>query len=157
MPYLIDGNNLMGLRGGGHANQGHARRRLIQDLARFVAVRRAKVQVVFDGAPDADFPDGRRYKSVQIMYARPGSDADTRIKALVDKSSYKRDLVVISSDRDLSSYVSRRGARVMSSDRFKSILGDSITRGPSKPGDNESVDLDDWLDYFGQGDETESQ
>ena len=55
MPYLIDGNNVMAQIVGWHRDKGLARRRLIHDLVRFVAVNRTKVTVVFDGAADADF------------------------------------------------------------------------------------------------------
>ena len=52
MPYLIDGNNVMAQRVGWHKDKRAARRRLLEDLARFGASHGARIAVVFDGAPD---------------------------------------------------------------------------------------------------------
>ncbi|MEJ2717133.1 MAG: NYN domain-containing protein [Deltaproteobacteria bacterium] len=115
MPYLVDGNNVMAQTVGWHRDRAAARKRLIRDLARFVAIRKVKVRVVFDGSPDDEFPEGRKYKSVLVLYAKQGSDADSRIKGLVDKSTNKRDITVVSSDKALGSYVAGRGAKVLTS------------------------------------------
>ena len=125
MPYVVDGNNVMAQTVGWHRDRAGARRRLIHDLVRFVAVQRVKLKVVFDGAPDEEFPEGLNYKGVHILYARPGSDADSRIMDLVDKASHKRDLVVVTSDRALASFAKRKAARTMYSGQFRSLLEDS--------------------------------
>ncbi len=83
MHYLVDGNNVMAQTVGWHKDKRAARKSLIRDLSRFIAVHRAKIKVVFDGRPDEEFPDGTKYRSVQILYARYGSDADSRIKEIV--------------------------------------------------------------------------
>ena len=69
MPYVVDGNNVMAQTVGWHRDRAGARRRLIYDLVRFIAVQRVKLNVVFDGAPDDEFPEGRIYKGVRILYA----------------------------------------------------------------------------------------
>jgi predicted RNA-binding protein with PIN domain len=150
MPYVVDGNNVMAQTVGWHRDLAAARRGLIHDLVRFVAVQRVKLMVVFDGAPDEEFPDGRKYKGVQILYARPGSDADSRIKELASKASYKRDLVVVSSDRALASFVRGQGARVVSSGRFKSLLEDcdKLATSMEKSGQGDRVDVEEWLEFF---------
>lgn len=150
MHYLVDGNNVMAQRIGWHKDKRAARKGLIQDLSRFIAVHRGKIKVVFDGRPDEEFPDGTRYKSVQILYARYGSDADCRIKEIIHGASYRRDMVVVSSDRDLVSFASRQGTRTISSGRFRKMLdsaGKTRTE-KEKPLKGESVDIDDWLNYF---------
>lgn len=152
MHYLVDGNNVMAQRVGWHRDKPGARKKLIRDLARFVAVHRAKVRVVFDGSPDEQFPEGIRYKSVRVLYARPGSDADSRIIDLVDKSSYKKNMVVVTSDKALGSHVSRRGAKVMHSGEFRRMIEQALTLEAGKPGDREPVNVEEWLDYFGEGD-----
>ncbi len=150
MPYVVDGNNVMAQTVGWHQDKTGARRRLIHDLVHFVAVRRVKLKVVFDGAPDEEFPEGRKYKGVHILYAHPGSDADSRIMELVGKASHKRDLVVVSSDRALASSVNHRGARTMSSGQFRRLLEDSsmLASPMEKLGHGDSVDVEEWLEFF---------
>jgi predicted RNA-binding protein with PIN domain len=148
MPYLVDGNNVMAQRVGWHRDKAAARRRLIRDLAVFVGATRAKLRVVFDGVPDDEFPEGRRFKSVQVHYARPGSDADTRIRELVAKSGAGRDIVVVTSDKALGSHVARMGAKVLRSGEFRRMIEDALSSVPDKPGDREPVDVDEWLDFF---------
>ncbi len=121
----------------------------MHELASFVARTRAKVRVVFDGWPDEEFPEGRRFKSVRVLYAKPGSDADSRIKELVTRSSYRRDMVVVTSDRALKSFVSGKGTRVMSSGQFKGLVVDALKAERSEKDDREPVDVDEWLSFFG--------
>jgi predicted RNA-binding protein with PIN domain len=150
MPYVVDGNNVMAQTVGWHRDRSEARRRLIRDLVHFVAVQRVKLKVVFDGAPDEEFPEGRKFKGVHILYARIGSDADSRIMELVKKASYKRDLIVVSSDRALSSYVKHQGARVMSSGQFRRLMEECLKRERSmeKSGQGDHVDVEEWLEFF---------
>lgn len=148
MSYLIDGNNLMALNVGWHKDRAAARRRLVHELAAFVSRTRAKVRVVFDGGPDEEFPEGIRFKSVQVLYAKLGSDADARIKELVSRSSYRRDMVVVTSDRALKSFVSGKGAGVMSSGKFKARVNEAVTAEMMEKGDQEPVDVEDWMDFF---------
>ena len=72
MPYLVDGNNVMAQRVGWHKDKRAARRRLLDELARFAQLKRASVLVVFDGGPDAHFADGSSYKGVRLFYAERG-------------------------------------------------------------------------------------
>jgi predicted RNA-binding protein with PIN domain len=118
MSYLVDGNNVMGQRVGWHRDKPRARRELLDDLARFARQRRASVAVVFDGAPDEHFADGARYKGVRVYYAARGSDADERIKNLVEQSRERRTLLVVTSDRALAEYVRRCGAQVVRAGEF---------------------------------------
>jgi predicted RNA-binding protein with PIN domain len=150
MPYIIDGNNVMAGRAGFPRDWPTAKRRFLREVARFVAARRVKVRVVFDGYPDDEFPEGRKYKSVQVLYARPGSDADTRIKDLVEKASNRRDLIVVTSDRSLANHVSRRGARVITRMEFGEMVDEILSSDEDKPGDTDPVDVEEWLEYFAE-------
>jgi len=62
--YLIDGNNVIGQRVGWHRDKPRSRRRLLEELARFFRVKKTRITVVFDGAPDQSFPDGSSYCGV---------------------------------------------------------------------------------------------
>jgi predicted RNA-binding protein with PIN domain len=149
MHYLVDGNNVMAQTVGWRKDKPAARKRLIHALARFVAVHKVKVKVVFDGVPDDEFPEGRKFKSVNVLYARPGSDADSRIKDLVRKSSNKRDMIVISSDRDLAAHAKNQGAKVISAGQFRALLEEATEKAiPSDKAGVGPVDVEEWLDFF---------
>jgi predicted RNA-binding protein with PIN domain len=152
MPYVVDGNNVMGRAPATSRDLPHARRRLIHALVRFVSAHKVKVKVVFDGHPDERFPEGCVFKGVQILYAKAGQDADSRIKELVGKSSHKRDTIMVSSDRALASFAGRQGARTLASQTFRQMLmeiQDPVS--PEKTGKGDPVDVDEWLEFFGNG------
>ena len=150
MPYQVDDNNVMALTKGWHRDKSAARRKLIRELAAFVAAHRAKVTVVFDGAPDDEFPEGCKFKSVRTLYARSGSDADSRIKELMRKSSYKRDLILVSSDRALASLARGQVGEVISAGAFRKMLDDAVrtAKAAGKSGQGEPIDVDEWLEFF---------
>ena len=152
MHYFVDGNNVTAARGNYSQSGASPRRQLIDKLVGFISIQPAKVVVFFDGEPDPMFPDGCKYRGVQIYYSKRGSDADSRIKEKVRRSSYRRDIVVVSSDRSLAATVSGLGAGVMPSHQFNRMLNESIDmKNPdSKSGCRESVDVSEWLDFFGK-------
>ncbi len=161
MAYLVDGNNVMGRRVGWHKDKTGARRQLMSDLAQFARIERAKVAVVFDGAPDEHFPDGSSFMGVRVLYGARGSNADERIKHLVDEERERRTLVVVTSDRQLADYVRRSGVRVVRAGEFDKRLltmkeGEK-TRSSNKD-DLPTLSHDELLKemrYFGVGPEDE--
>lgn len=153
MGYLVDGNNVMGQRVGWHKDKAGARRRLVGDLVRFARAAGVTLEVVFDGAPDESFPEGADYGGVRVLYAARGSDADSRIKQLVEDSRERRTLKVVTSDRALADYVRRCGAPVVSSGEFRrrlDRLADDVE--PSTAARPDAVrpsELGEWMYYFG--------
>ena len=150
MPYLVDGNNVIGSFGSINPDLHRARKRLICELATFVKATRQKVRVVFDGAQDQDFPEGVRIRSVHVSYAKSGSDADQRIKDIVRRSTSPRDIVVVSSDRDLTAFVSSKGAKIISSYDFRLELKNaeeklSLTE---KTNLSQKIDVEEWMEFF---------
>ncbi len=165
MSYLVDGNNVMGQRVGWHRDKPAARRRLLDDLARFATAKRVRVAVVFDGAPEKHFGDGASYRGVQVFYAARGSNADERIKGMVDASRERRTLLVVTSDRALAEYVSRSGARVVRAGDFRRRM-DEINAGSGRaspkggePGERASDDqgVAGWMRYFGVAPEDDEE
>ena len=150
MSYLVDGNNVMGQRVGWHRDKPAARRRLLTELTRFARALDVTVDVVFDGAPDDAFPDGSHFMGVQVFYAERGSNADERIKRLVEGSRERRTLKVVTSDRQLADYVRRCGATVIRSGEFRRRLDEICAK--DRAVDTTSRDdssLDEWMHYFG--------
>jgi predicted RNA-binding protein with PIN domain len=157
MAYLVDGNNVMGQTPGWHRDRASARRKLIRQLADFARASKTRVTVVFDGEPDAAFPDGSSIGVLRIHYARMGSDADTRIDEIVNESTDRRGITVVTSDRELASTVRSSGALVMRSGEFRRRMKE-VFNSVKRPEDGEVHEVDDlrsWFRYFGveQGDE----
>jgi predicted RNA-binding protein with PIN domain len=134
----------------------------MQDLARLAGAKKLRLNVVFDGAPDPQFPDGSSYRGVRVFYSRPGSDADERIIEMVESERNKRSLVVVTSDGKLAARVRVCGARVVRSSQFRKMLDQTTDEASAntpdqqsdaqdiKPGVNiRDDDLNEWLRYFG--------
>jgi predicted RNA-binding protein with PIN domain len=148
--YLIDGNNVIGGRVGWHRDKPGSRRRLMEDLALLARTKKLRLSVVFDGAPDPQFPDGSSYRGVRIFYSRKDSDADSRIIEMVEAERNKKSLVVVTSDGKLTSRVRACGARVMRSGQFRETLDEAAHAAPDQEQNllNDG-EMDEWLRYFG--------
>jgi predicted RNA-binding protein with PIN domain len=152
MSYLIDGNNVMAQRVGWHRDKPGTRRVLMDELAEFARAKRAQVAVVFDGAPEPHFADGSSYKGVKVYYSDRGSNADERIKRFVDDAQERRTLLVVTSDRELASYVRRCGVRVIRSGDFRKRMEEAAATYPptrDEPNRVEDDEVPDWMRYFG--------
>jgi predicted RNA-binding protein with PIN domain len=149
MPYIVDGNNLMGQTPGWHRDKSRARRNLIRNLAIFARVKKARVTVVFDGAPDTEFPEGTAYQGVKVLYAERGSNADSRILKLVENATHPRGLSVVTSDRQLGFLAHSSGAKIIRSGEFRKLLVQLQEEPNRDEKDSSKVDLDQWLRYFG--------
>jgi predicted RNA-binding protein with PIN domain len=150
--YVIDGNNVIGGRVGWHRDKPGSRRLLLYDLARLARAKKLRLNVVFDGAPDPQFPDGSSYRGVRIFYSRPGSDADSRIIEMVEAERNKKSLVVVTSDGKLTSRVRACGARVIRSGEFRRTLDEAVENTPDQESDAPNIkddEMDEWLRYFG--------
>jgi predicted RNA-binding protein with PIN domain len=150
--YVIDGNNVIGGRVGWHRDKPGSRRLLLHDLARLARVKKLRLNVVFDGAPDPQFPDGSSYRGVRIFYARLGSDADSRVVEMVEAERNKKSLVVVTSDRKLTSRVRASGARVMRSGEFRRMLDEIAENATDQEADTPKIkddEMSEWLRYFG--------
>jgi predicted RNA-binding protein with PIN domain len=145
MPYLIDGNNLMP-----HVRAA-TRRDLLEKVSLFAQAKRIKVSVVFDGAEEQSFPDGARFKGVNVYYSQGYADADARIKNFVEAAKEKRALTVVTSDNALANFCHLRGAKIVRSPEFRAEIETAqnsqieLIRQRGVKND----DISDWLRYFG--------
>jgi predicted RNA-binding protein with PIN domain len=151
MSYIVDGNNVMGQTPGWHRDKANARRKLVEQLAEYARLKKARITVVFDGEPDRLLPDSSAYRGVKVLYAERGSDADARIKRLVEASSNARGLTIVTSDNHLAFIVRARGARVLRSGEFRKQMAETRAAQPAiADGEQTEVgNLNEWLRYFG--------
>lgn len=128
---------------------GQNRKSLLEELARFAAVKKVRVGVVFDGAPEKHFPDGSSFKGVKINYNRFGSNADERIKQMVESTKERKTLIVVTNDRALAAYVRRCGARILSCKEFRERMNVNQPPIDAKPETIKADELASWMRYFG--------
>jgi predicted RNA-binding protein with PIN domain len=156
VPYLIDGNNLLGSWGGPTPGQDR-RAEVVRRVAAFCRARGASATLVFDGAPlRGEFP-AQDLGPVAVRVPPPGGDADTVIRDVVDAARAPRDFVVVTSDKALYSYARTRGARVLRAHEWNALergLKETASgperRGSSAPSEkpDREDDVEGWLKRF---------
>ena len=140
MPFIVDGDNLLGTWPGRKRSDAD-RRRLAMELGRFSARSRRRVVTVFDGTP----PPGSSFGAA-VHFSGPGRSADDLILALLRTESNRRGWIVVTSDRSLGDQCRHLEARVERSDRFRRRLTQEARE--EKPDREEDVAY--WLDQFGE-------
>ena len=112
--------------------------RLLQFLKsnRLTGSRNNRVVVVFDGHDNSDVAGEREY---EIVFSGPLS-ADDLIKDRVTKAKNRSQIVVVSDDRGLTSFVKGEGAQVKSVEEFLKNCGRS--RG-LPPGDEKAINYEE--------------
>lgn len=151
MAYLIDGNNLLGSWGGPRPG-GDRRQDVIRRVSTFCSERGASATIVFDGRPIRDGFDEQAFGRVRVLFPPPGGDADTIIRDLVDRARQPSDLIVVTSDKPLYSYVRTRGAQAITARQWN-----MDAKAPARPPDAEKPEREDdvegWLKIFGDPDQ----
>jgi len=149
VPYLIDGNNVLGSWGG--PTKGDDRRHdVVRRVATWCRARGARAILVFDGGPlRVDVP-AQELGPVSLRVPRPGEDADSVIRSLVDGATQPHDLVVVTSDKALYSYARTRGARVLRAHEWNAL---ERAKAPDGSGDRAEKperedDVEGWLRRF---------
>lgn len=142
--YIIDGNNLMGRK--------RNRFELLDMLADFVEAKKVKLQVVFDGRPEPNHPEGSNYHGVKIFYSSKEQDADQKIRKMVEKASNPKSFLVVTSDGSLASYIKLCGVKHMHSAEFLALLIGEKSKQKLKEKDQKPPvkgEMNEWLRYFG--------
>jgi predicted RNA-binding protein with PIN domain len=150
MPYLIDGNNLLGSWGG--PTSGDDRRgEVVRRVAAFCRARNVKATVVFDGGPLRTDMASQELGNVSLRVPPQGEDADTVIRGLVERAARPSELIVVTSDKALYSYVKTLGATVLRAHEWNSLERRAFqARGASSVSDkpDHEVDVEGWLKKF---------
>ena len=128
MAYLIDANNLLGhLYAGYHRDPAH-RSALVGKLRTFQRQTRTRVIVAFDGTAPADFPDPGKEK-FSILFPPPGESADSVIVDYICRRPDRRNLFVVSSDREIRAIAREAGATSLRCEEFVRILKKELREG----------------------------
>ena len=157
MSIIVDGYNLIyaidSVRT--YASPKHSdaeRTEFIKLLASFARLSGHSMTVVFDGGPGNQKPGA--LENVRIIFSEEKS-ADSVIKEMVESSSYARDLTVVSSDREIRSFVRSFGATSISTKDFvKEMMHLFKTKSKNQREPREAIldehqtDADYWLNFF---------
>jgi len=140
VPYLLDGNNLIGLVRKTARPSETDRQALVAEISDRLRRTRARATIFFDGGA------GERPTSLGPLSVRAaGGSADDAIVRAVESSPAPGEVIVVTADRGLSGRVRSAGGKVLAPDRFFERFG---AGGAPDPGAG-AVDVEDWLRYFG--------
>ena len=125
MHILIDGYNLIRLSADLRRLERHSleagRKALIDWLARYRLRKQHRITVVFDGWAGGAPHEERDYSSgIELIYSGLGVKADEIIKRIT--ASTDEEILVVSSDREITSFAARRGKATLSSPEFETIV-----------------------------------
>lgn len=148
MRYLVDGHNLipkLGLR----LEEPDDEEALLARLQEFCRLRRAQVEVYFDGAPPG-FPPTRKAGAVTAHFVRQGATADAAIEARLDRLGREaRNWTVVSSDRRVQSAARAAHAALLSAEEFARQV---LSAAPPASHRSESglgpEEVEEWLKIF---------
>jgi predicted RNA-binding protein with PIN domain len=151
VPYLIDGNNLLG-SWGGPAVPGDGRHEVVRRVSAFCRAKGARATIVFDGAPFRPDTAEQQLGAVTIRFPGPGRDADSLIREIVDAAARPAELVVVSSDKPVYSYARTRGARVLRAHEWNALGREAKPRARKGAAKSEKpereTDVEGWLKRF---------
>jgi predicted RNA-binding protein with PIN domain len=151
MAYLIDGHNLIPKVPGISLQDIDDELKLIEWLQRFSRLRRKQVEVYFDLAP-AGFSSQRSYGQVKAHFVRQGTTADQAIQArLTRMGKAARNIIVVSSDRQVQASARAAQAHFISSEAFAFELLNLPEEKSNRPQEEPSLteqEVADWEELF---------
>jgi predicted RNA-binding protein with PIN domain len=99
------------------------RERLAAGVGSLVAGRRVEATIVFDGAELSHPPPMTSRRIVRVRFSPHGIIADDVIRELVEAEPTGRPVVVVTTDRDLATSVTKKGARAVASMALVRAMG----------------------------------
>lgn len=118
MPYVIDGNNLVGCAPDISLDDPGARTRILLVVKRFQENKKNNVIVVFDGEPDVMLPGQGSSSKFSVVFPKFGDSADDEIKNILNGFNNFKDVVLVTSDSELKKFAKKKGARTVNSIEF---------------------------------------
>jgi uncharacterized protein len=150
MLYLIDGHNLIP-KLGLHLDSLDDENELVPRLQEYCRLRRARLEVYFDGAPPGQ-ASTRRAGAVTAYFVRQGSSADAAIETRLGRlGKQAKNWTVISSDRRVQSAARAAHAGVLSSEEFVQEMNKAQSAESSSLKQEATLapkEVEEWLKFF---------
>jgi predicted RNA-binding protein with PIN domain len=118
MPYIIDGNNLVGSAPDIPPGDPEARTKILYLVEKFQEGKKNNIIVVFDGEPHTGVRRQELSSRFSVLYPQYGNTADDEIREILDGFTSCKDVVLVSSDRALKTMAREKGARTINSIEF---------------------------------------
>lgn len=139
MPYLLDGDNIVGAALGRRGAAGD-REALAREISDRLRRTRAKVILFFDGA-------GAPLSLGHLVVRFSGAiSADDAIVRETSRAAQPAETTVVTADRALARRARDAGAAVMSPEDFWNRFGSGAPAAPKR--DETRVDVEEWLRWF---------
>lgn len=145
MPYLVDGNNLIGVNPSLEIGSQESREYIIKKLLRFHRVTKKRVILVFDGAPDP-FPARMEFspKNFEVIFPKFGESADDVIRRML-----RQGMILVTSDTELIEEARKKRIKWITSRDFWHLISSAKQEGKEKPDWNPTPqEIDAWLKIF---------
>ena len=157
MPYIIDGNNLIGASPDISLKDADARKKILHLILKFQENKNNNIIVVFDGEPDYSLQPGEMSKKFTVSFPQYGSSADDEIKKILKGYNNCRDVILVTSDRELKSFAKDEGVRIINSIEFYYELKRVYRLNGKKEAKQKRIqtelspsEVDSWLKIFNQ-------
>jgi predicted RNA-binding protein with PIN domain len=118
MAYIIDGNNLIGSAPDFSLADPESRGKIVSLIRKFQESKNTKITVVFDGEPQGSELKNPISAKLIVVYPRYGLTADDEIKRILDNYQQLKEVVLVTTDRELKKYAREKGARTINSIEF---------------------------------------
>jgi predicted RNA-binding protein with PIN domain len=155
MPYIIDGNNLVGSAPDISHGDPEAKTKILYLVGKFQEDKNCNIVVVFDGEPRHGVRREEVSSRFSVLYPRFGSTADDEIREILDGFNNCKDVVLVSSDRALKTLAREKGARTVNSiefyyelKRFSHIRGKKEASQKRIDAELSDREIDLWLKIF---------
>jgi predicted RNA-binding protein with PIN domain len=145
MPYWFDGNNLIGQSAATAKEDTSTRRAFLSALGSYRRAGGGRFLVYFDG----DDPDRLALPpGIAVRYSAPVS-TDEAIVSRLREIQNPSEIIVVTNDRGLMARCRNGGASVMDWRQFTSKMESRQNTSRTRNDQQERVDVDDWMQYFG--------
>jgi len=128
----------------------------LRELCVLVSGSRQKVVLVMDGLPKPDEPKADEFINIELRYSGKNLKADDLIAQILQKSTGRRESIVVSNDRQVAAQARRAGAKNISCERFlslRTLAKKNSRQSPGIPGKTQGAgainETDFWLKEFG--------
>ncbi len=154
--FIIDGHNLLhSIREADEGPESISDVQLCRIVGRYLKLAGEKGEIIFDGTGPRDKSEFDNISNLEVLFAGPGTDADTIIEDKIRANTAPKRLTIVSSDRRLRKAAQARKAMAVKSEVFWNNLQKQLSRkkgirepAAKRQGLTES-ETKQWLEFFG--------